>query len=240
MIRLRGHIKEQQQLQMKEPAIKRRKLILGQQGFGVTKQTEDRNAKQEAEEREPEAGPSGVQLRIEDNGRLRNSMPNDAELQLDKREKAKQDNQANDVLVTDNYQQIEISRRHNQCLGADNISYRLQVHEKLMDQKISDILGEMYSMFNKLVTDLRNDLHNGDLVRVYLNHPILHTPITLSARPVEELTVEDIMTEVEKVLQSEDELKLDEQFEIHVGILRIPRGGRGKYFADRQQNIYRN
>ena len=66
-----------------------------------------------------------------------------------------------------------------------------------MDQKISEILGEMYSMFNKLVTDLRNDLHNGDLVRVYLNHPILHTPITLSARPVEELTVEDIMTEVE-------------------------------------------
>ena len=96
----------------------------------------------------------------------------------------------------------------------------------------------MYSMFNKLVTDLRNDLQNGDLVRVYLNHPILHTPITVSARPVEELTVEDIMTEVEKVLQSEDELKLDEQFEIHVGILRIPRGGRGKYFADRQQNIY--
>ena len=73
----------------------------------------------------------------------------------------------------------------------------------------------------------------------FLNHPILHTPITVSARPVEELTVEDIMTEVEKVLQSEDELKLDEQFEIHVGILRIHRGGRGKYFADRQQNIYR-
>ena len=124
--------------------------------------------------------------------------------------------------------------------GHKRSTNRLQVHEKLMDQKISDILGEMYSMFNKLVTDLRNDLHNGDLVRVYLNHPILHTPITLSARPVEELTVEDIMTEVEKVLQSEDELKLDEQFEIHVGILRIPRGGRGKYFADRQQNIYRN
>ena len=232
---LRGHFKEQQQ--MTEPAIKRRKLILGQQGCGVTKQNEDRNAKQEAEEREPQAGPSGVQLRIEHNGRLR--MPNDAELQLDKRDKAKQDNQANDVLVTDNYQLIEISRRHNQRLGADNISYRLQLHEKLMDQKISDILGEMYSMFNKLVTDLRNDLQNGDLVRVYLNHPILHTPITVSARPVEELTVEDIMTEVEKVLQSEDELKLDEQFEIHVGILRIPRGGRGKYFADRQQNIYR-
>ena len=40
---LRGHFKEQQQ--MTEPAIKRRKLILGQQGCGVTKQNKDRNAK---------------------------------------------------------------------------------------------------------------------------------------------------------------------------------------------------
>ena len=83
----------------------------------------------------------------------------------------------------------------------------------------------MYSMFNDLVTNLRNDLQDGDLVRFYLNHPILHTPITISARPIEELSVEDIMTEVEKVLQSEEELKLDEQFEIHVGILRLPRWG---------------
>ena len=51
--------------------------------------------------------------------------------------------------------------------------------------------------------------------------------------------VEDIMTDVEKVLQSEEELKLDNQFEIHVGILRIPRGagGRGKYFVNNRQMI---
>ena len=83
---------------------------------------------------------------------------------------------------------------------------------------VSEILGEMYIMFIDLLVDLRNELQNGDLVRLY---PVLHIPIVIPARPIEDLTVEDIMTDVEKVLQSEEELKLDNQFEIHVGILRI-------------------
>ena len=137
------------------------------------------------------------------------------------------------------YQLKEISRRHNQRFNADNITYRLQVPDNLNNRRVSEILGEMYSMFNDLLVDLRNELQNGDLVRLYLNHPVLHTPIVIPARPVEDLTVEDIMTDVEKVLQSEEELKLDNQFEIHVGILRIPRGagGRGKYFVNNQQMI---
>ena len=136
------------------------------------------------------------------------------------KEKTEKEKQSDDNQSVYSYQLIEISRRYNQRLGADNISYRLKVNENLMNRRITDILGEMYMMFDNLVNNLRNELQNGDLVRLYLNHPILNVPIIISARAIEELTVEDIMTEVEK---SEEELKLDEQFEIHVGILRIPR-----------------
>ena len=183
---------------------------------------------------EPKPGINGAQMRINHDGKLR--MPNEEELQRDQTEKEKKSND-NNALSVYSYQLIEISRCYNQRLGADNISHRLQVNENLMNRRISDIIGEMYTMFDSLVTNLRNELQNGDLVRLSLNHPILNVPIIISARPIEELTVEDIMTEVEKVLQSEEELKFDEQFEIHVGILRIPRGGHGKYFVDRQQSI---
>ena len=235
-LHLRGHFKQQQdQLDIEEPSIKRRKLNLGQGGSGAV--NKDQNVQKDPEGmQEPKPGPSGAQMRISHDGKLR--MPNEEELQRDQTEKEKNSNDNNAPSVY-SYQLIEISRRYNQRLGADNISYRLQVNENLMNRRISDIIGEMYTMFDNLVTNLRNELQNGDLVRLYLNHPILNVPIIISARPIEELTVEDIMTEVEKVLQSEEELKLDEQFEIHVGILRIPRGGRGKYFVDRQQSICR-
>ena len=185
---------------------------------------------------EPIPGPSGAQMRITNKGRLR--MPDKRELEQDQKEKEKQVYDKKSP-ASNSYELVEISRRYNQRLGADNISYRLKVQENPLDRKVSDILGEVYSMFTNLITDLRNDLENGDLVQFYLNHPILNVPIIVSARPIEDLTVENIMTDVEKVLQSEEELKLDEQFEIHVGILRIPRGGRGKYFINRQENIYR-
>ena len=241
-IHLREHFKPHNQMHGEEPPRKRRRIHLGQQGSGLVKSTstnrenEQTSMEQEKETiQEPIPGPSGAQMRITNNGRLR--MPNKRELEQDQKEKKKQD--YDKKSASKSYQLVEISRRYNQRLGADNISYRLKVQENLMDRKVSDILGELYSMFDNLITDLRNDLENGDLVRFYLNHPILNVPIIVSARPIEDLTVEDIMTDVEKVLQSEEELKLDEQFEIHVGILRIPRGGRGKYFINRQENIYR-
>ena len=46
------------------------------------------------------------------------------------------------------------------------------------------------------------------------------------------------MAEVEKVLQSEEDLKL-ENFEIHVGTLKIPRGGRGRNdILNNRENIH--
>ena len=222
------------------PPNKRRRLDTktNQPGSGIQpkdKKTEPQpgpNGIQQNEmEVEPKPGPSGIQLRI-DQGRLRK--PTEHEMELDR---IQDEEPANNI--PNSYQLEEISRNHNQRFGADNITYRLKVHKGIANRKISEVLGEMYSMFNDLVTNLRNDLQDGDLVRFYLNHPILHTPITISARPIEELSVEDIMTEVEKVLQSEEELKLDEQFEIHVGILRLPRGGRGKYFVNKQHGVSR-
>ena len=97
------------------------------------------------------------------------------------------------------YQLKEISRRHNQRFNADAgiITYRQHVPDNFNNSRVSEILGEMYIMFIDLLVDLRNELQNGDLVRLY---PVLHILIVIPAWPIEDLTVEDIMTDVEKVL----------------------------------------
>ena len=121
----------------------------------------------------------------------------------------------------------ELSRRHNQRLNAENIIYRVQLGNNLLNRRIIDVQIELYNMFTELVENLRQQLQDGDLVRIYMNHPDLHVPIMVPTRKIEYFQAEDIMAEIEKVLQSEEELKLDEHFEIHVGTIKIPRGGRG-------------
>ena len=141
---------------------------------------------------EPEPGPSGIQLRINDSGGLRKPTEDKREFDQMQEEPDKQ------KQTMSSYQLKEISRLHNQLFNADNITYRPQVPHNLNNRRVSEILGEMYGMFNDLLVDLRNELQNGDLVRLYLNHPVLHTPIVIPARPIEDLTVEDIMTDEEK------------------------------------------
>ena len=104
----------------------------------------------------------------------------------------------------------------------------MELSEELMNRRLVDVQHHLYNMFQNLLQNLDNELQDGDLVRIYMNHPDLHVPIMIPACAIQDLQAEDIMAEVEKVLKSEEELKLDENFEIHVGILQIPCGGRGK------------
>ena len=180
---------------------------------------------------DPKPGTSGIQLRI-DKGTLRR--PNESEQAMDTAQQQEVDKPA-----PSGYQLREKSRRHNRKFNAEDIVYVLRVNEHVIAKKIAEVLNELYNMFQNLLNDLRNDLQNGDLVRFYMNHPMLYAPIIIPAQPIEEISIEDIMTEIEKVLQSEEELHLDEHFEIHVGILRIPRGGRGEKVINVQQAVKR-
>ena len=148
--------------------------------------------------------------------------------------------QEEDKPAPSGYQLREKSRRHNRKFNAEDIVYVFRVNKHLIAKRIAEVLNELYNMFQNLLNDLRNDLQNGDLVRFYMNHPMLYAPIIIPAQPTEEISIEDIMPEIEKVLQSEEELHLDEHFEIHVGILRIPRGGRGEKVINVQQAVKKN
>ena len=220
-----------------EPVFKKQKTCIStneQVGFGAADGPLTEPVAGPSHSTEPVAGPShadtivsqqplpntSVQQRINEDHSLR--MPTEEELRNDE----KQDSEPS--MATNYFQLREISRRHSQKYNAENIVYRMELSEELVNRRLVDVQHHLYDMFQDLLRNLRNELQIGDLIRIYMNHPDLHVPIMIPAREIQDLQAEDIMAEVEKVLQSEEELKLDENFEIHVGILRIPRGGRGR------------
>jgi hypothetical protein len=68
-----------------------------------------------------------------------------------------------------------------------------------------------------------------DLVRIHISHPdiIRHGDVKVSLRPFHEITPDVIISTLQNFLQSNDDLIFDQQFEIAIGSIRVPAGGRG-------------
>ena len=81
----------------------------------------------------------------------------------------------------------------------------------------------MRQMFGDVLENVRpQNASDTDLVRIYVHHPELSVPITISPRQWSELNANVIMDKIEYVLSSKSELSIESGFEIHVGSINIP------------------
>ena len=69
------------------------------------------------------------------------------------------------------------------------------------------------------------ELEEGDVGRIYVNHPALEKPVVVPPRPLNGLNHDVIMVAVENVLQSEENLDVTDGFDVQLGVARIERGG---------------
>jgi hypothetical protein len=78
--------------------------------------------------------------------------------------------------------------------------------------------------FQEMLRELTGHLPAGDMVRLTLRHPSLDNEIWLPFMKVAELTVDRIMDEVSKILQSHEEFTLDHNIVIHFIHVHNPHG----------------
>ena len=107
-------------------------------------------------------------------------------------------------------------------------TYAIKFNEKWRGRKLSHLNRELRGLFQQIVSELRRLLPHTDLGRIVIHHPNLQNSIIVSLRTLDKLTVDAIMAEIERVLNSHEELTLDKGFEIDVGIIQLPRGGKGE------------
>ena len=128
------------------------------------------------------------------------------------------------------YYQLESRRKyHSKKFGMTAIDHRVRFNNVLSDR---DLL-ESYETTNKIIYHLLEDVKEGmapnDQVRFILRSEQLQTPISLPFMPVERLTAERVYSELERVIQSNQEFRLNDTVTIDMNHVESPQGsGRKK------------
>ena len=79
-------------------------------------------------------------------------------------------------------------------------------------------------MFEDILDEAHGDLAGNDFGHVVIHHNGLQDPIVVPLQPWDRLNVDVVMGQLEKVLNSHQELAMNESFEITIGTINLPKG----------------
>ena len=99
---------------------------------------------------------------------------------------------------------------------------------------VTDILNTLKRMFAAVLEDMTSHAKTGDLIRMTVQSPTLDFPIVVPFLRLQEVTVDRFLSEVERVLQSNEDFMIDEGLEIDITRVDMPSG------SGRKKRIFAN
>lgn len=126
----------------------------------------------------------------------------------------------------------EKSRRKNNKYDAEEITYRARINPEQLPQDVRGvpmtiIVNAVQALFEALIRRTTETLAPTDLIRFCILAEGLDKPISTSLMTVSEVTVERLLSNVIKVLQSNEHIALDSDFSVDIVTIRRPVGGGG-------------
>ena len=138
-------------------------------------------------------------------------------------EKRKAENQ--NVEQEQDYYQIEpLREHHSQKFNMTAKNYGVHFNNTLDDVDLLESRNRTYYIFDRLIKDVTKDMNPHDQVRFVLKSNQLQTPIALPFCSLEELTTEKVLSHVERVIQSNEEFRLNTTVNIDVIRVEMPQG----------------
>jgi hypothetical protein len=125
-------------------------------------------------------------------------------------------NQPVDINHPDQY--YTITKEKGQKMPRFNTKsneYRVTFNE-LNVQSVPDILKTLQNLFDSVLTDVTKGMQEEDLVQITLECPDLDFPIRLPFMQMNQLTSELLLTEIERVLQSNEKFVLDHCVQLNI------------------------
>ena len=103
-------------------------------------------------------------------------------------------------------------------------NYRVQFNNTLDNVDLLQSQTRTYDIFDRLIQDVTEGMNPTDQVRFVLDSKQLQFPITLPFCALEELTTEKVFSQVEKVVQSNEEFRLNDAVNIDILRVEMPQG----------------
>ena len=128
------------------------------------------------------------------------------------------------------YYQLESRRKyHSKKFGMTATDHRVRFNNVLADRDLLESYETTHKIFHHLLEEVKEGMAPNDQVRFILRSEQLETPISLPFMPVERLTAERVYSELERVIQSNQEFRLNDTVTIDLNHVIAPAGsGRKK------------
>ena len=143
--------------------------------------------------------------------------------QIGRGEKRKSDDQ-DEEPQQDYYQIKPVRKHHSQKFNMTAKNYNVHFNNVLHDVNLLESQKRTYGIFDHLLKDVTKGMNLTDQVRFVLNSNQLQFPISLPFCPLEELTTEKVLAHVEKVVQSNEEFRLNDTVNIDIIHVEMPQG----------------
>ena len=135
----------------------------------------------------------------------------------------------NEEQEQDYYQIKPVRKQHSHKFNMTAKNYSVRFNNVLDDVDLLESRKRTYDIFDHLIKDVTKGMNSYDQVRFVLSSNQLQTPIAIPFCPLEELTTEKVLSHVEKVVQSNEEFRLNTTVNIDVIRVEMPQGsGRSK------------
>ena len=164
----------------------------------------------------------------EDDDLIRSIDEDEALNQTGRGEKRKSDDQ--DEELGQHYYEIQtVRKQHSKKFGMTATDHIVRFNNVLHDVDLLESQERTHAIFHHLIEDVTTGMNPNDQVRFILRSDQLQTPISIPFLPLEKLTTEKVLSHVEKVVQSNQEFRLNDTVTIDIIHVETPQGsGRSK------------
>ena len=107
----------------------------------------------------------------------------------------------------------------------DEITYFVKMKNPSENVFLNSLMVEMMVLFSGILAEMRRDYPPHSRLRIFVRHPTLASPIIIYPTFINDLTVEDILYEIDRHLRSAGLIPADERLEINVAICTFKSGG---------------
>ena len=129
-----------------------------------------------------------------------------------------------DVEQEEYYRIQPVKEYYSQKFNMTAKNYRVQFNNTLDNVDLLQSQTRTYDIFDRLIKDVTQGMNSTDQVRFVLQSNQLQSPISLPFCPLEELTTEKVFSQVEKVVQSNEEFRLNDEVNIDILRVQMPQG----------------
>ena len=130
-----------------------------------------------------------------------------------------------DVEQEQDYYRIQpVKEYYSKKFKVTGKNYRVQFNNALDNVDLLQSQNRTYDIFDRLIKDVTEGMNPTDQVRFVLQSKQLQSPISLPFCAFGELTTEKVFSQVEKVVQSNEEFRLNDTVNIDILRVQMPQG----------------